>query len=211
MSLMSDKIKNKEDTKQKLITAFGSVLAGQGFNSVGVNAIARKAGVNKVLIYRYFDGLDGLIKAYAASKQFWPTVEDLLGSGQAYEELRSRPFSEIIGEVFRRYADELKSRPDTLEILAWETVSRNSLTVALEEVREAFGLELMEHLKQVDAPPADWQAIANIFSGAIHYLALRARKIDTFTGMDLSDEQGWERLFASIEFLVSNLTSAQQQ
>lgn len=197
--------KKREATEARLIKSMGEVLAEKGFGKVGVNAVARQAGVDKVLIYRYFNDLDGLMAAYAQSSEFWPPVNEILGEGSSYEALRAQPFSEIMAEVFRRYAKALRSRPLTLEILSWETVERNALTIALEKVRESMGMELMSHLKEVDAPEGDWQAIANIFSGAIHYLAIRARKIDTFTGMDLSSEQSWERLIDAMQFLISGI------
>ena len=46
---------------------------------VGVNAIAREAGVDKVLIYRYFGGLPELLRQWGASGRFWPSVDELLG------------------------------------------------------------------------------------------------------------------------------------
>lgn len=203
----TQQVKNKEDTKAKLILAVGDVLAEKGFGKIGVNAVARQAGVDKVLIYRYFEDLNGLMDAYAASSEFWPSALELLGEGEAYDELLARPFAEMFAEVFRRYANALRSRPLTLEILSWETIERNALTIAMEDVRENMGLELMALLAETDPPPGDWQAIANIFSGAIHYLAIRSRKVSTFTGMTINDDQGWNRLIDSIEFLVTNISN----
>ena len=39
--------------------------------ALGVNAVAARAGVSKVLIYRYFESLDGLIAAYIRTHDFW--------------------------------------------------------------------------------------------------------------------------------------------
>jgi len=197
--------KNRLETEAKLVKAVGEVLAERGFAKLGVNAVARQAGVDKVLIYRYFDDLDGLMRAYAKSSDFWPSSIELLGDSEAREQLKTMPFAKAFSEVFRRYANALRSRPLTLEILSWETIERNALTVASEEVREAAGLELMAFLSETNPPSADWQAIANIFSGAIHYLAIRSRKVSVFSGMNIADDHGWERLIASIELLVENL------
>jgi hypothetical protein len=93
--------------------------------------------------------------------------------------------------------------------LSWETIERNVLTIAMEDVRESMGLELMAFLEKMNPPKADWQAIATIFSGGIHYLAIRSRKITIYSGMDISGEDGWERLINSIEFLVSTLETAE--
>lgn len=203
----TQKIKNKEDTKAKLVTAVGDVLAEKGFAKIGINAVARQAGVDKVLIYRYFNDLNGLMAAYAESSVFWPSAKEIIGEGEEFEQLLSQPFSQALSEVFRRYAKALRSRPLTLEILAWETIERNVLTISLEEVRERFGLELMDELVKTDPPQADWQAITNIFTGAIHYLAIRGRKISTFSGMKIDDDDSWERLVNSIEFLLSNVNN----
>ena len=43
-------------TEQRLIDAVGALLLEQGYPAVGINAIARQAGCDKVLIYRYFGG-----------------------------------------------------------------------------------------------------------------------------------------------------------
>jgi AcrR family transcriptional regulator len=197
--------KNREKTEAKLVQAIAEVLAEKGFTKLGINAVARQAGVDKVLIYRYFDDLNGLMEAYAKSSDFWPSSVELLGEGDELAQLSAMPFADGFAEVFRRYSKAIRSRPLTLEILSWETVDRNALTIALEEVRESMGLELMAFLAEMNPPQADWQAIANIFSGAIHYLAIRSRKVTVFSGMDIAGEEGWDRLIDSIHFLVSNL------
>ncbi len=202
--------KNREQTEAKLVTAIGEVLAERGFGKLGVNAVAKQAGVDKVLIYRYFDGLDGLMERYAYSSEFWPPASELLGDQVQREHLAEMSFADGFAEVFRRYANALRSRPLTLEILSWETIERNALTIAMEEVRESMGLELMAFLSQLDPPEADWQAIANLFSGGIHYLAIRARKVSTYTGMSIAEDEGWERLIASIGFLVANIEANQE-
>ncbi len=46
--------RSKETTRLRLISAVGTLLARQGFNALGINAVAEEAGVDKVLIYRYF-------------------------------------------------------------------------------------------------------------------------------------------------------------
>ncbi len=199
--------RNRENTEAKLIKAIAKVLADKGFAKLGVNAVAREAGVDKVLIYRYFDNLDGLMKAYANSSDFWPSATELLGEGSELEQLQSLPFVEGFAEVFKRYSAAIRSRPLTLEVLSWETIERNALTIALEDVREATGIELMSFLEQMNPPNADWQSIASLFSGAIHYLAIRSRKITTYNGMNIASDDGWERLDNTIHFLVSNLSA----
>ncbi|NNU34415.1 TetR/AcrR family transcriptional regulator [Mucilaginibacter sp. S1162] len=44
---MIDDIKNKELTKRKLVEAVGQVLKSEGYDGLGVNRIAKQAGVSK--------------------------------------------------------------------------------------------------------------------------------------------------------------------
>ena len=60
--------RNRLDTEQKILRALQQVLLEQGFPAVGINAIARQAGCDKVLIYRYFDGLQGLLQTFSETR-----------------------------------------------------------------------------------------------------------------------------------------------
>jgi AcrR family transcriptional regulator len=59
--------RDREETKTKILQAVGQVLATSGFQGLGINAIARVAGVDKVLIYRYFKDVPTLLKTFAQS------------------------------------------------------------------------------------------------------------------------------------------------
>jgi AcrR family transcriptional regulator len=181
-----------EATKRRLVDAIGTILARDGFMSLGVNAVAHEARTDKALIYRYFGGLPELLEAYAESASFWPTVEEMAGG--SLEALAAMPLLARWEHSFQAYVMEIRKRPTTLEILAWELVERNEVTAKLEDVRERRGLTLMKTLAY-DAPPhVDVAAVSSLFASSIHYLALRARQIRIFNGIDLRSEEGWARL-----------------
>ena len=115
--------RDREATKARILGAVGVVLARDGFGAVGVNAIAKEAGVDKVLIYRYFGGLPELLREWGASGRFWPRVADLLGADpDAFHRLAA---PERYARFFEHFIDALRERPLTLEILAAEIVERN--------------------------------------------------------------------------------------
>ena len=88
--------RNRNRTQEALVEAVGAVIDEGGVPSLGVNAVARRAGVDKALIYRYFDGLDGLVEAFAHSEDFWPTVEEVVGDREA---LLALPFGARVERV----------------------------------------------------------------------------------------------------------------
>ena len=64
-------MKDRERTEKKILDAVGSIIAGDGFEGIGINAVAQQAGVSKMLIYRYFEGLNELISSYLLQKDYW--------------------------------------------------------------------------------------------------------------------------------------------
>jgi AcrR family transcriptional regulator len=63
--------KNRQATELTLIKAVDDIIEENGFEGLGINAIAAKAKVSKMLIYRYFNSLDGLIAAYIRQNDYW--------------------------------------------------------------------------------------------------------------------------------------------
>lgn len=58
-------VRNRSLTTQAILAAARHIFETQGYHSLGLNAIAREAMCDKQLIYRYYNGLDGLIDALA--------------------------------------------------------------------------------------------------------------------------------------------------
>ncbi|MCG8480438.1 MAG: TetR/AcrR family transcriptional regulator [Spirochaetales bacterium] len=188
-------------TERSLIEAFGALLAEKGFAAVGMRAVAGQAGVNKTLIYRYFGGLEGLARAYAGSVEYWPTLEEAFGAPPA--EIVSLPAVDRWFALADNYPAAIRKRPQTVEILAWETIERNAITIALEEPREQFGLELVKTLQQGVDPSVDIAALLTIAAGTYHYFAVRSCTIDTYNGIDITSEKGVNRLTEMLRRLGS--------
>ncbi len=189
--------RDRAATEERILRAVGEVLARDGFGAVGVNAIARQAGVDKVLLYRYYGGLPALLAAWGESGRFWPTVDELIGPDQrAFECL---PPAERYARFMERFVDALRARPLTLEILAAEVVERNELTAILESQREAWGARATRLLQAEDLARApELPDLTLLLVAGVQYLLVRSRKIRIFGGIDLHTDAGWARLKAAI-------------
>jgi len=198
-------IRNKEITKERLVKAVGKVIAEVGFRQLGVNLVAREAGVDKKLIYRYFDGLEGLVSAYGETLDFWPSASELLGND--HEQIGQMEPHRLMALFFKRYMRAILGRPYTLEILAWEGIERNYLTKTLEEVRVKTALEFFE-LMEMDPPDdVDLTALVLFMAGAVNFLAVRSRMHKTLGGVDLQSEEGWQRIEKTIDKLIEGVLS----
>ena len=185
--------RDKEATKERLVGAVGSLLAMGGFGALGVNAVAEEAGVDKVLIYRYFGGMDDLLKAFGRSGDFWPSISEVIGDDPS--ELMQLPLAQRWSIGLSRYAGALRRRPVTKEILAWEQIEQNQLIQVLREAREEWFLELLTHFPDdSDATDADLVATVLVIVGAIHYFVVLGRLQDDFSGIAIGADEGWETI-----------------
>lgn len=196
-------IRNKEQTKEKLITSVGEVLAEVGFQRLGVNVVARKAKVDKKLIYRYFGGLEGLVAAYGNTIDFWPSAQELIGSDSST--LQTMEPHELVSLFFKRYLKAILRRPHTLEILAWEAIERNNLTMSLEDIRAKTALEFFELMQEDPPSGVDLTALVLLMAGAMNFLAVRSRIHTSLGGVDLQSEEGLERIEKTIDQLMEGI------
>jgi AcrR family transcriptional regulator len=217
--------RDREATKRLLVEAVGRVLARQGFRAIKVNVVAREAGVDKVLIYRYFGGLPGLVAAFANSGDFWPDSRELAGCDE--QAFMALPFVERLVVVTRNYLRGLRRRPLTQEILAWRFMEQNELTAALDSVRQSVGTRILTLLQSnteaapdvvsaqpltellqnnVEAAPGlDITALYAILGSVVNHLGVRGRTEKIFAGLPLDDEEAWERLEAMLARIIHSL------
>ena len=192
-SLAPTGTKNKETTKLRLISAVGTLLAREGFSALGINAVADEAGVDKVLIYRYFGGMDELLAAFGRSSDFWPNVAEVIGEDPS--KLMELSVAERWASGLSRYATALRNRPVTKEILAWELIEQNDLIQILRYAREAWFEELMTHFPDdPDATDADLIGTVLLIVGAIHYFVVLGRLQGDFSGIEIDADAGWDHL-----------------
>ena len=197
--------RDSETTRKRILEAVGRLLAREGFQGVGINAVAREAGVDKVLIYRYFGGLSRLLRAFAHQGEFWPTIGQLLD--RKLTEIGDMNVAELSVALLKGYLRELQKRVTTQEILRWELVQRNELTDELAAVREAQGMEILDLLPATETPgqgrDLDLGAVGALLHAGVMYLLLRSKTADVYMGVDLHSEDGWARIEGAIEDLAT--------
>ena len=195
--------RDRATTEALMVKAVGRLLARKGFKALGINAVAREAGVDKVLIYRYFGGLPGLMKAFGQGSDFWPSAHEL--AGDEPERFRALPLADRMSALARNYLNAIRKRPVTQEIMAWELIERNQLTADLEDLRENRMMRFFEAFMSDSRHHPDFLAISAIVGAAINYLVTRSRHTGFFSGVDLTDDAGWQSLLTAIDNLSKRM------
>lgn len=187
--------KNRQATEMSLIKAVNDIIEESGFEGLGINAVATKAGVAKVLIYRYFDSLDGLIAAYIQQNDYWINFNEQLPD--------KAHISEFIKKTFKRQIVELRKSYTMKRLYRWELSTDNKIVRELRDKREKKSVWLVEAIsKLTQHPQRETAAVATVISAAISYLALLEENCPIYNGLKIQAETGWEQLEDGINLLV---------
>jgi AcrR family transcriptional regulator len=197
--------RSRADAEDRFIRAVHRLLLERGFHAVGINTVAEHAGLNKVLIYRYFGGLDGLLAAYAQRMDPFPRivrkVENAVKDGGPSDPIR------IGAEILRSMIDELRSNPQLQEMLKWELAENNPLSERIAAARERSGEQLQRLFGRFVPPDSDidWQATTALLTGGIFYLYLRSSTAAVFNTIPINTPAGQQRLIQAAERMVAAL------
>lgn len=187
--------KDKEVTKQKLLAAVGIVINRDGFEKVGVNAVANEAKVSKILIYRYFGSLGDLIIEYLSQNDFWISFSISLPKDDNLKEFLKKMFSEQIHQLRE---NKLMGR-----LHRWELTTNNSVIEKLRLKRESKGVTLITVVSQlIQHPQEEVAALASILSASITYLILLSDNCPIYNGIDLQSESGWKQISKGVDLLI---------
>lgn len=193
--LFKNKMKDREHTEKRILEAVGSIIENDGFEKIGVNAIAQRAGVSKMLIYRYFRGIDELIAQYLLQKDYWANTDmDII-----------KP-SDIGGSLKRLFKEQIiRLRNDiTLKRLCrWELSTENENISRLRERREQNGCNLIKRVSQLTcSQDSEVASLASIISASISYLSLMEERNPIYNGIDLRNDNGWEQIIKGVDLII---------
>ena len=188
-------MRNREQTAQRILEAVGSIIENQGFEKVGINAIAAEAGVSKMLIYRYFGGLEELVTQYLLQKDYWANTD--------IDDINREAVGESIKSMFCRQIEQLRNDVTLRRLYRWELYTNNQNIRQLRNRREENGCRLIKMVSALTGcPDAQVAALASILSASISYLALLEDQCQSYNGICLQTDEGWNQLMQGIEMII---------
>lgn len=189
-------LRNRKMTEQNLLSAVHELIEESGFEKLGVNAVAFRAGVSKMLIYRYFGSLDGLIVAYIRQYDFWINFDLKLPDKDHLEC--------FIKQMFHRQISAIRENCTLRRLYRWELVSDNKLVKELRAQREDKGIWLIEAVSRLSGHPCkEIAVIATLLSSSISYLALLEDNCESYNGICIREDSGWKQLQDGIDWMIN--------
>ncbi|KAB0265793.1 TetR/AcrR family transcriptional regulator [Microvirga brassicacearum] len=187
----------RKRTERQILDALEEQIRETGMGGVGINAIANRAGVSKELIYRYFDGMSGLMLAWMQEQDFWTSHRDFLASGESSQQ----PPGALVLSMLRAQIEALGKNETLREVRRWELVEVNDVTAQLANRREKAARSFIDRIDGL-TPDMDVPAVVSIMLAGVLYLMLRSKTESHFLGVPLRTNEGWERLYAALEHIV---------
>ncbi len=158
--------RDSEHTRLAILDALERLLVEKGFTGVGVNAVAREAGVDKVLIYRYFGSMEGLLEAFRDGRDLSLRISEVLD-----EFPRNTPVSSIVTRLLLKGAKAFRENDLARELARWELTEKNPLTVAYSRSLEKNELKTLED--RGIKPDKDTVVAVTLLLCGLNYMALR--------------------------------------
>lgn len=193
--------RDRDGTARAIVLAAREVLAEEGFQSFGVNAIARRAGCDKQLIYRYFGGLEGV--ADAIGDLLGEEIKERLGALRTQE--APRTYAALMQTMAAGLVDLMRASPLVRQINAWELAAPSPLVARLAAARSRQLLAWSIGLRGDLAPPAgiDTGAANALILAAAEHLAMSGMAVGAYAAVPLRSEADWLRAKAALHDAIA--------
>lgn len=188
---------DRESTENKLIVAIGQMIEENGFEKIGINAVAAKSGVSKILIYRYFGSIDGLITAFIRKNDFW------LNFPNKFPEKDEIPA--FLKNVFHKMVIQLRTNSVLRRLYRWELSSNNNIIEVVRRQREVAGNEIIANISRIMmCEPQNLAGIATLITSSITYLAMLEDNCNVYNGIRIDQDAGWKHIKDVIDMIIDN-------
>ena len=190
--------RDRETTERRILDTIGQMISENGFEKIGINAVATQSGVSKILIYRYFGSVEGLMATYIRQHDFW------INFPQELPERNKLP--EYLKQMFRSQIEQLRSNPTLRRLHRWELSSDNEIIVKLREQRENAGMQRIKRISELTGYPLkELEVLASVLTASITYLVMLEEFCPVYNGIPLNNNSGWEQITQGIDSLIDKV------
>ncbi|MGV1917138.1 TetR/AcrR family transcriptional regulator [uncultured Agrobacterium sp.] len=197
------RIKDRAATEKAIFAAAKSLLADEGFQGFGINAVARRAGCDKQLIYRYFGGLEGLVSAIGEDLASWVQERIPQDTGGMF----LLTYGDLMERLMLSYLDALRADPLVCKIIAWEVSEQTPQVKQLAEARSKALAKWIDRMRGSLQPPkgVDASVMNAMLFAAIQHLVIAGGTNGQFSGVSLKSDKDWDKIATAVKRVVRAL------
>ncbi|MBP5364597.1 MAG: TetR/AcrR family transcriptional regulator [Bacteroidales bacterium] len=190
--------KDRDMTEKRILDAVGTIVERDGFEAVGVNAVAAASGVSKVLIYRYFNNVDQLLVKYIETNDFWLNAD--------FASLPCSDVREFAKQIFRAYIDMLRKSPALRKLYRWELSTQNPAIDRLRRMREEMGMKIIDSVcQQTGHERSRVAAVASLITASVPYLSILSESCPVYNSLEINADSGWQQITETIDYIFDKI------
>lgn len=195
--------RDRSQTETRILDAAIQLLLTEGPGSLGVNSVARAAGCDKQLIYRYFGGAEGLATALGEWLADWWAKR----LEQALDGVQPGSYGEMVRHLLLQYLSILRHDRLARQAILWELAEPKGPTIAIADARSAALMRWVARVRGDLSPDAqtDAAAINALLVSGVTHLVLAAQERGAAIGLPLTEASDWARVEAAVIRLVESV------
>jgi len=191
-------IKDRDLTEKRILDAVGRIVEREGFEAVGINAVAAESGVSKILIYRYFGTIEQLLAKYMEQNDFWLNFN--------LAQLPQGDVKEFSKQIFRAYIQMLRNSPALRKLYRWELSSKHPSIEQLRQRREETALKIIGSVCELSGESFDRVAgISTLVTASVSYLCILGENCGVYNSLQIDSDSGWQKLLETIDFMFDKI------
>ena len=191
-------IKDRDLTEKRILDAVGRIVEREGFEAVGINALAAESGVSKILIYRYFGTIEQLLAKYMEQNDFWLNFN--------LAQLPQGDVKEFSKQIFRAYIQMLRNSPALRKLYRWELSSKHPSIEQLRQRREETALKIIGSVCELSGESFDRVAgISTLVTASVSYLCILGENCGVYNSLQIDSDSGWQKLLETIDFMFDKI------
>ena len=198
--------RDREATRARILAAAEQLLTRRESGAVRINAVAAAAGVDKVLIYRYFGGRAQLMRALARERRLWPDADAVrAAAGHAGDDAPS--LAQDLTAMLLDSARELRSSPLARRAAAWSITESDEFAREIAAARGEHARAIAGALRERHRLPpfVDLNAIVALLAAAMTHFALHTGPGARSRDSSLRREEEWRRAERALTNIVHAL------
>ncbi len=197
--IVRNKRRTTEEVKSDILDAVGKVLVKHGYNQLGVEIVAKEAGMDKAMLYRHFENFEGILKAYVEQEDFW--LNFLVKHGKSTIKNHVTFFQNMFEAQFK----ELLKNKELQQLLIWELADKRSMMKDVAKRREHMAGDILQQSKKLlNHADINVNNILAILTAGLYYLALHKDQ-STFCEVDLNDSLQQKKFITDLYWLIEQI------
>ncbi|MDN5424179.1 MAG: hypothetical protein L0G07_12330, partial [Chryseobacterium sp.] len=168
-----------------------------------ITKVATKANVDRKLIYEYFGGLEGLVKDYLNSRDYWSSNGEY--TQEIIEKSKDDFGQQMLCSLLEKQLDSLIDDEELRWIISWGVSERSAALEELNQKRELFGEQFLNEIADEYFKDKDIKIrpVAALLIGGIYYMTLIAHTNNgLMCGIDIRKEEAQTEIKKTLKQIV---------